>query len=1190
MNYQTTQKHTALTFAGRFAFLLAIVVATIVAYSNAAGTISLAHAEATTTTQTEFQISVQTQTDSQSQSQSETQTSCSGSGVSNCDGSHQAPPSTIVATKVVCDSEADLPNWGLGGPDITATTAIDWVSTHEGCHLTPGWSFEWGYGGQVDNPGDDFYGVAGGNWHLFGTTGSDSVATTSVQVVVNNSVVSKIWVREVLQDGFIPFTYNNSSNDNDVSAEIYCHNDVLNYDNYDFIAPLDDGVTYYCVAFNAAISPENQKPVITLIGNNPLLLTQGDVFTDPGATAADPEDGDITANIVVGGDTIDTSVVGTSTITYNVQDSEGLAADEVTRTVNVETEPVTNHGVITVCKMIASDSGIATSSLGLPAGTFDISIGTTTTIASSTLYTTTFDTSTFVPNRPLIGQGDDAECVTYNDLPLGDYYYSTESVSGSDTWGEPKYNDQNTIPVNSLSNFFVYSPELFNTDPTDDAARDTNADGHVVLNEVRTARTIVLLNTFTTPTAPQCSDQADNDGDQLVDSADPGCHTDGNPDNPGSYDPNDDSENQKPVITLLGNATTTILINTDYIDSGATAADPEDGDITANIVTVGTSTVATTTLGTYYVTYDVTDSQGLAADQVVRTVVVAEEPTTPQCSDQIDNDGDQLIDAADPGCHTDGNPDNPGSYDPNDDSENEQPVITLIGNSTINLTTGDSFTDPGATAADPEDGDITSDIVTSGDTVNANAAGTYVIAYDVQDSQGLAADQVLRTVIVTDPTVVCTNCGGGGGGGGGGGPIGLDVYNETVRSSIPGLAVVTWNTNMPATSRVAYDVLSHNTPGTDSNYGYANTTVTLDALTTSHSMVITGLLANSTYYFRPISTAGTLSDIGNELTLLPVVAPPQSCNYLRDYLQIGADNDPNEVHKLQVFLRDYENIDVAVTDVFDQQTFDAVETFQNRYFNDILAPWGHTAPTGYVYYTTRKKVNEIYCETAFPLTASQVEEIDAFKTQFGALQQQGVPAGVIETIGGTVGFNDTTTEPQSAVAGTEQGSGSGVALGTENGVTGQEAQVIPTSPVDESALAAETTQGATTTPTENQIAVNNLANLFAGVFVIPQGFSNIYDCLIDLILILLAIAVIWVILKENILYRKKTPTTKIVDRDRLIFFAAGTLIASALALYYKLTCAVLPLFIIFVVLTVMLFFQKRGEAEEVSVSKEKKNK
>ena len=42
---------------------------------------------------------------------------------------------------------------------------------------------------------------------------------------------------------------------------------------------------------------------------------------------------------------------------------------------------------------------------------------------------------------------------------------------------------------------------------------------------------------------------------------------------------------------------------------------------------------------------------------------------TPQCSDTVDNDGDGVIDAQDPGCHTDGDATNAASYDPNDDDE-----------------------------------------------------------------------------------------------------------------------------------------------------------------------------------------------------------------------------------------------------------------------------------------------------------------------------------------------------------------------------------------------------------------------------------------------------------------------------------------------------------------------------------------
>ncbi|MBU6501033.1 MAG: hypothetical protein KGJ89_02815 [Patescibacteria group bacterium] len=40
-----------------------------------------------------------------------------------------------------------------------------------------------------------------------------------------------------------------------------------------------------------------------------------------------------------------------------------------------------------------------------------------------------------------------------------------------------------------------------------------------------------------------------------------------------------------------------------------------------------------------------------------------------QCADKIDDDGDGKIDAADPQCHTDGNPNNSASYNPEDDNE-----------------------------------------------------------------------------------------------------------------------------------------------------------------------------------------------------------------------------------------------------------------------------------------------------------------------------------------------------------------------------------------------------------------------------------------------------------------------------------------------------------------------------------------
>ncbi|WP_345278251.1 immunoglobulin-like domain-containing protein, partial [Litoribaculum gwangyangense] len=58
-----------------------------------------------------------------------------------------------------------------------------------------------------------------------------------------------------------------------------------------------------------------------------------------GATASDNKDGDITANIVIGGDIVNTNIPGSYIITYNVSDAAGNAATQVTRTVNVTSLP-----------------------------------------------------------------------------------------------------------------------------------------------------------------------------------------------------------------------------------------------------------------------------------------------------------------------------------------------------------------------------------------------------------------------------------------------------------------------------------------------------------------------------------------------------------------------------------------------------------------------------------------------------------------------------------------------------------------------------------------------------------------------------------------------------------------------------------------------------------------------------------
>ena len=76
----------------------------------------------------------------------------------------------------------------------------------------------------------------------------------------------------------------------------------------------------------------------------------------------------------------------------------------------------------------------------------------------------------------------------------------------------------------------------------------------------------------------------------------------------------------KPVITLVGDAETSVVVNAGYTDAGATALDDVEGDITSDIVVV--STVDPDTVGDYTVTYNVTDWAGNVAETVTRIVHV----------------------------------------------------------------------------------------------------------------------------------------------------------------------------------------------------------------------------------------------------------------------------------------------------------------------------------------------------------------------------------------------------------------------------------------------------------------------------------------------------------------------------------------------------------------------------------------
>lgn len=79
---------------------------------------------------------------------------------------------------------------------------------------------------------------------------------------------------------------------------------------------------------------DTTPPVISLKGDTLMMVNKDSAFVEPGYTATDDTDGDITDKVTVKGN-VDTSVEGTYYLYYNVSDAAGNAAEQKKREVKV---------------------------------------------------------------------------------------------------------------------------------------------------------------------------------------------------------------------------------------------------------------------------------------------------------------------------------------------------------------------------------------------------------------------------------------------------------------------------------------------------------------------------------------------------------------------------------------------------------------------------------------------------------------------------------------------------------------------------------------------------------------------------------------------------------------------------------------------------------------------------------------
>ncbi len=156
-----------------------------------------------------------------------------------------------------------------------------------------------------------------------------------------------------------------------------------------------------------------------------------------------------------------------------------------------------------------------------------------------------------------------------------------------------------------------------------------------------------------------------------------------------------------PLITLNGDSPMYVNSIGDYTDPGATAVDNCDGDVSAEISESIEQENDYTWLVTY-TAYDQSGNEGTAVREV------------------------QL-------------------------NDNSAPVITLNGDSTITISQFTDFTDPGVTAIDDRDGDISASVTVDG-SVDKYRSDTYTITYRVSDAFGNESEAVRYVVVESAPS------------------------------------------------------------------------------------------------------------------------------------------------------------------------------------------------------------------------------------------------------------------------------------------------------------------------------------------------------------------------------------------------------------------------------------------------------
>jgi hypothetical protein len=481
------------------------------------------------------------------------------------------------------------------------------------------------------------------------------------------------------------------------------------------------------------------KPVISLVGLATDTAECGVPYTHPGATAFDQCNLVLTGAIVTSGLPVPVSATGPQVITYNVVDTNGNVADQVTRTVNVQdtTPPVLSliGGTVFLECGVDTFTDPGYNAVDLCAGPVPVVVGGAVVDVNNTgNYVVTYNATDGTNSAP-----QQTRTVTVQDTlpPVISLVGGSVSVVAGQPYIDPGFaaNDacEGNVSVTvggAVVNTSVLGDYLVTYDAEDSGGRDavqqTRLVSVVAGNPpviVRNGGDVVLeCQSVYTDLGATASDIEDG----VIPPANIVVTNPVNTSVPGIYvvrynvqdtSGNDASEVTRtvevvdtgaPVLTLTGPSSLTVACGGTYVEQGATALDSCTGVLTGSVV-VGGDVVDEENPGVYVVRYNVQDSSNNAAVELTRTVTV---------SDVV------------------------------------PPVLSLSGSSFVTVDCGEAYTDAGATATDACDDSVslTNAITVSGLPIDVATPGFYTVTYNVSDSAGNAATSISRTVEVADTT------------------------------------------------------------------------------------------------------------------------------------------------------------------------------------------------------------------------------------------------------------------------------------------------------------------------------------------------------------------------------------------------------------------------------------------------------